>query len=201
MPTETVWLTLSGADVAAVLDWRTVAQANQNLGEEYGLNYTQSGSGVDLAAANRRDELVLDSIREIRGAIQAAGRFPVSVTTGTIPPSMKRAALVIAAWQLVLSTPSLHATFFSSSELKSAWQKFYDDAIKKVEGLKNGDTIEQPSYPTGTDYLTAVSDTNPPVSPVTWGDMEATDVQYSDGFVTTASGTSIALPVDDMRTW
>lgn len=200
----TNWITLTGENLAEVLTWDAVKKANQNLGET-GMNATE-GTTVDLEEANRRDQLVQNCVAEVRAAIQSAGRIPLSVTAGTVPPGAKRHVLNLAAWQLINSTPSLYTAILSGSGIGSGsalltpFASFYGEAVKYLEGLAAGAPVPQPTDPTGIDYLTAVSDTNPSIRGVQWSDLYGDDVDYDAGYKTTSDGQIVDLPLDDMTT-
>lgn len=198
---ETVWKTLTGASLGMVLDWNSINRANQNLDESAQTNPTEAGKGVDYYADNRRDKLVEMVIDEVRGAIRSGGRIPLSVTKGCVPPTAERHVLNLAAWQLIMSTPNLLAAYMGDSGLRPVWEKFTNDAYQFIEGLKKGASVERPSEPTGQDYETEVSDTNPPIRGTSWGDMQGTDLEYEAGGRETGSGSMIPLPADDMRTY
>ena len=201
----TNWIALTGQDLAEVLTWDAITKANQNLGES-GANASESGAAVDLAEANRRDALIANIIAEVRSAIQSAGRIPLSVTPGCVPPGARRHVLNLAAWQLINSTPSLYTAILSGagigsgSALLTPFASFYGEAIKYVESLRNGEPVPQPTDPTGMDYLTAVSDTNLAIRGVQWSDLYGDDVDYENGYKTTSDGQIVDLPLDDMTT-
>lgn len=195
------WKIPVGADLAKVLDWKAIHQANQNLGDEAGMNPALGGQLVDPTAANRRDEIVAVVVHDLRGAIQSGGRFPLSVTPNAVPPSSERHVLNLAAWQLILSTPGLVAAYMSESGVKSAWDGYVADARKHLEDLRRGLPVERPEDPTGQDYCTPVSDQNPPIRGTRWGDMQGSDLDYEAGGISTVTGSFITLPVDNMRTW
>lgn len=197
----TNWKVPVGADIAKVLGWREVNQANQNLSDEAQANPTEAGAGVDLAAANRRDELVALAVEEFRGAVQAGGRLPLSVTEGAVPPSAEKHVLVKAAWALIQSTPSLTAAYMNEGGGRNSWERAVDKADDYLKWLREGGSAERPTDPTGADYLTAVSDENPAIAGVQWGDVNGTAADYDAGYATTSAGTVTPLPTDDMRTW
>ncbi len=201
----TNWIALTGQDLAEVLTWDAITKTNQNLGES-GANASESGSAVDLAEANRRDRLVENCVAECRAAIQSAGRIPLSVTPGCVPPGAKRHVLNLAAWQLLNSSPSLYTAIMSGagigsgSALLTPFASFYGEAIKYLESLANGSPVPQPTDPTGLDYLTAVSDENPSIRGVQWGDLYADDTDYENGYKTMDNGQHVDLPLDNMVT-
>lgn len=195
MPTN--WIKPTGADIAKVLNWSIIDKANENLDPD---NHPANGQ-VDTSEANRRDAIVLDCIREMRTAIQNGGRYPLSVTADCVPPGYERIVLNMAAWQLINGTPNLNMAILTEKGVSTPFAKFYDEAIKQLNGFANGKSVPVPTDPTGQDYLTAISATNPALSAVQWGDINCDDTDYANGYYTTAAGVQINLPVDDMRTY
>ena len=192
MPTN--WITIAGSDLAIVLNLDIIKKANQNLDPD------SPPDTVDTDEANRRDEIVAECVAEVRASIQNGGRYPLSVTANTVPPGTKRIILGMAAWQLINSTPNLNMAILTEKGVSTPFAKFYDQAIAWLEKLRSGASVVTPTDPTGQDYLTAVSDSNPALDGIHWGDLQADDSAYDQGFVTTDSGVEITLPVDDMRT-
>lgn len=186
----TNWKVPTGADLNKVLSVAVVTQANQNTA-----NGTAPNDPLDDTAATRRDELVAMAVEEVRGAIQSAGRQPLSVTEGAVPASAVAHTLYLAAWRLLMSTPGVPMVVIGE---QAAARRFYDDAVKFLDALRKGNTIERPTDPTGVDYLTAVSDTNPALQSVEWGDLYGDAAAYEAGKVTTPIGQDIALPLDNM---
>ena len=50
-----------------------------------------------------------------------------------------------------------------------------------VKGLREGGSFTEPEDPTGSDYQTEVSASNPAISGIRWGDSLADDHEYSSG--------------------
>jgi hypothetical protein len=113
-----------------------------------------------------------------------------------VPNLSAKHVLYMAAWPLIMSTPGIKMVVIGEQPVA---KKFYDDACKHIEGLKRGEAVDVPSDPTGADYSTPVSCTNPPVCLTAWGDTNGTKEDYARGYVLAANGKfKIALPVDDM---
>lgn len=191
----TNWTAPTGADLALVLNWSLILKANQNLADD-AANADQAR--VDLDAANRRNELVAMAVEEVRGAIRSGGRYPLAVTASTIPPEGKRHVLNLAAWQLINSTPNLNMAILTEKGVSMPFAQFYQDAKAWLAGLDRGGSLTRPTDPTGIDYVTAVSDTNPAIESISWGDLYGTDAQYAAGEVVNSDGSTTTLPVDDM---
>ena len=191
----TNWTAPTGADLALVLNWSLILKANQNLADD-AANADQAR--VDLDAANRRNELVAMAVEEVRGAIRSGGRYPLAVTAGTIPPEGKRHVLNLAAWQLINSTPNLNMAILTEKGVSMPFAQFYQDAKAWLAGRVKGGSITRPTDPTGIDYTTAVSDSNPAISGVEWSDLYGTAEQYAAGEVVNSDGSSYDLPVDNM---
>lgn len=190
MPND--WTVLTGPDLRKVLSIDVLLRANQNTGAEVGKD-----DPLDEEAPNRAGDLVAEAVAEVRGAIRSGGRFPLSVTAGAVPPSGVRHTLYLAAWRLVLSTPNVPMVVF---EERAALEKPYADAAAWVKALAAGGTVESPPDPTGRDYETAVSDSNPAVCAVRWADDQADDADYAAGYRTTSDGVRVDLPNNEMST-
>lgn len=110
------------------------------------------------------NQLALDLVVERwRGAIRTAGRIPVSLTAGSVPPEHKQHVLVLTVWQLVCSQPKLAQTV--TEAFKTLVDKA-EEALKDVDEGKEGAT---PSYPSDPDTTTA--STGPVFSSNTFVDM------------------------------
>lgn len=156
----TNWKEPTGADLWKVLLLDIVEKADQD--EE---GHRQETNDLDESnTETRRYQLVEEAVAEFRAAIRTAGRIPLSVTPDAVPPECVRHVLNIAAYQLVNSTPSLAAAVLhEQTSLKS----LYDEAIKKLEQIQQGAGLTPPTDPTGLDWTTAVSASNPAISAVT----------------------------------
>lgn len=187
---DTNWIVLTGQDLLQVLSHLVVDGANQNIDAD-----SEEGDPLDESRPNRVDSLMKLAVAEVRGAIQSAGRFPLSVTPGAVPALAAPHTLYLAAWRLLISTPNLQMVVIEEQPVA---KQFYDKAEKFVEGLTKGGTIDPPNDPTGVDYSTAVSDTNPAISAVKYGDLYATDQEYAQGYRVLPNGSTQSLPVDDM---
>ena len=189
----TSWVVLEGSDIAALLSSLVVKKLNENIGDTVDPN-----DPLNMDLDNRRNMLLDMAVAEVRGAIQSAGRFPLSVTQGAVPHTAVPHALYLAAYRMINSTPGVEMVVIDG---QPAAKKFFDDACIYIQRLIKGGSVEEPSDPTGVDYLTAVSDINAKVCLVRYGDLNADDTDYANGYITTSSGSTLALPVDDMRTY
>lgn len=182
--------------MALVLNLDILKKANQNLDA----SNQPANNDVDEESTNRRDEIVSTIVHEVRAAIQTAGRVPLSVTPNTVPPGAKRHVLNMAAWQIVNSTPNLNMAILTEKGISTPFAKFYEEAVKYIDSLTKGNSVPAPTDPCGQDYETAVSDTNPAISSVNWGDVTADDTDYERGYYLTSGGSQVNLPVDNMNT-
>jgi hypothetical protein len=186
----TNWTVLGRADLRKVLSVVVSNQANQNTAWETGPNAI-----LDDTQAERMGDLVAMAVAEVRGAIQAGGRMPLSVTAGAVPPSAVPHALYLAAWRLLTSTPGVPMVVVGE---QATAKRFHDEACKYLEGLRAGRTVERPTDPTGIDYATAVSASNPAINGVDGGDLYGDIDEYIAGSGTDAQGNTVTLPLDDM---
>ena len=201
MPTQQTtssWVQLTGADLRTVLQALIVLKADESVSVD-----TQPDDPLDPGATDKRtDLLVAYTVAQFRAAIQAAGRFPLSVLPAAVPNVSVSHVLYTAAWSLITSTPNVQMVVVGEQPVA---KRFYDDACKHLEGLRRGEPVDQPSDPTGRDYLTAADDDttsdtyNPSICLVSWADMYGTGEQYAQGWKWAPNGTSvIVLPVSDM---
>lgn len=189
----TSWIALVGNDIAKVIDITSMTDANQNT-----VAGTEPGAALDIAQANRRDDAINMAVRTVRGAIQGAGRHPISVTTGCVPPGeAERHTSVIAAWWLINSTPGLTRSFLAGDGQETPFGRLYKEACAWLDKLKSGETFPLPTDPTGVDYLTAAnSTTNLLPNGISWGDQDGTDVEHEAGQSTDSFGVEHLLPVN-----
>lgn len=194
---------MTGVMVRKVLTAATQADPNQNLAEG-----TLDGDELDLAAANRRNEAVVEAVKAVRGAIRAAGRYPYAVTAESVPPEGEWHTLVIAAWRLINSTPGLARSFLAGDGgAETPLAKMYKEAIEwvygcgcpKTGGLAQGTSFTEPTDPVGEDWTTAVSTTNLAISGIKWGDWQGDDDEYAAGI--TDDGIVISRQLNNMNTY
>jgi len=189
----TSWIIPTGQDLLKVLSHLVSTSANQNIGSGSAEN-----DPLDLTQQNRRDDLVTMAVAEVRGAIQAAERFPLSVTANAVPRVAVPHTLYLAAWRLISSTPNLPLVVINEEAVAKT---FYEDAKLFLKSLREGKSFDLPSDPTGQDYLTAVSSDNPAINGIRYGDLYGEDADYEAGYVVTSTGAVITLPQDDMTTY
>lgn len=190
MPTN--WVILTRTSLKEVLSLAVLKAADQNIDAQ-----AQPNDLLDENRPTRSQACVDRAVAQVRGSIKAAGRFPLSVTPGAVPPAAVRHTLHLAAWWLVGSTPNIASVVMGDEPIP---QKFYKDAVEYLKALSKGSIVERPSDPTGQDYESAITDLNPAIRTVLWGDVYADDEDYEAGYITTTSGSRVALPVDEMRT-
>lgn len=114
--------------------------------------------------------------QRMRGAIQAAGRFPLAVTASTIPPEAVQHACVLAVQLVVGSQPTLIAAIVTPGGVYSPFDKMVGVAEKWITSVMEGGPVTYPTDPTGSDYATPADPAlNPVPSGVRWGDSEGQD--------------------------
>lgn len=134
-------------------------------------------------------------VARVRGAIRSAGRYPLSCTPGTVPPEAESHVYTLAIRERAQTTRALAEFVVSES-----FRDMVRDANEWIDAVAKGGPISMPDDPTGADYSTEVSPQNAALEPVSWGDQEGTDADYSAGHVIDPStGVIPTLPVD-MRT-
>lgn len=185
------WIVLTGADVRRVISSGTQARANENTADT-----VLEGDAYDPAQANRRDLAVAQAVAEVRGAIRAAGRFPLSTTANSVPPEAVHHTLVLAAWRLItagVGHESQGTQWALLTATESPFRKEYEESCRYVSnpqhatnglppGLAEGRSVTLPNLAeqTGQDWETAISTSNPAVRSIRWADSLATDEEYED---------------------
>lgn len=187
------WLVPAGGDL-----WQVVSRASVERVNEDSLGGTAGKNSIDETLDTRAKKAVEHAVQEIRGAIEAAGRYPVSLTAGSVPPEAFQYALAVAAWRLCLPVPSLLSVLMADGGMFSPIGTLYKEACDWVKGVRSGARFTEPTDPAGADYQTAVSDSNPAVSGVRWGDNLADDSEYEAGL--TADGVVISNLSQNMLT-
>lgn len=170
------WQSITGDDL-----WQVVSRELVLKCDEDSAGGSEETDDLDTGLDSRANKAVEHAVAEVRGAIESAGRYPLSITAGTVPPEGVQHTLVIAAWRLCAIKPSLLAVMLADGGAMSPLKGLYDKAVKWVEGLGAGATFVLPTDPTGEDYATAVSATNLAISGIRWGDSLADDREYAAG--------------------
>ncbi len=148
----TNWVQPTSVDLLKVISSQLRAKSDENIGDDV---QPDQVFNPDLEA--RGDDIILMVIAQFRGAIQKAGKYPLSLTPNTIPPDYEKHVLNMAAFELVNSTQTLQMVIFTDKGAYAPFQTFYKAAESELEKLRKGYTIVQPSDPTGEDYLTAIN--------------------------------------------
>jgi hypothetical protein len=102
------WLIPTGDDLWQVVSRSVVEKADEDV--EGG---TAAGEDLNEALDTRAKKAVEHAVAEIRGAIEAAGKFPISVTAAAVPPEGLQHAMALAAWRLAMPKPTLLATMMA----------------------------------------------------------------------------------------
>ena len=189
----TNWLVPTGNDIRKVLTALVFQKANQNLEPE-----TKDGDPVNLDQPTRADQQVSMVVARLRAAVNHSSRFPLSLTAGSIPPEAEQYVLQLAAYGLITSTPNLQMAIME--QMKDSLTRWRDDGDKYIAGLDNGEPVTEPTDPTGQDYLTAVSATNPRPSLVHWENIYYNDVDFARGYTVDSNGNQTPLPSIEMTT-
>ena len=171
----TNWIIPTGNSIAKVLTALVRQKANQNIDPD-----VKDTDAFDPDMPNRADAIVAMVVARVRGGVQHAGRFPLSVTAGAVPPEAEQIVLNYAAYSLVTATPNLQSAIMEN--MKDLLAKWRDVGEKYFEDLKNGLSVVHPSDPTGQDYLTAESATNPAPNLIGWSSLYWTDAEFAQGY-------------------
>jgi hypothetical protein len=192
----TNWTVLDGNSLIRVLSRKVVQDADEDTASG-----VEPGQPLDPSSTtNRSAVLVAKAVAETRAAVRTAGKPALAVTASSVPPELVDATLYLAAWRLVNSTPNLNAALFNEG-MRTGLKGMYDEAVKRIEEVRNGVNVTPPTDPTGQDYETAVDEDaesatyNPALEgPVRWGDMDGTDDEFAAG--STDDTVATTLPVD-----
>lgn len=187
------WQIPTGGDLWQIVSREVVEKTNEDSA-----GGTADGNDFDTELDSRAKEAVLHAVAEVRGAIESAGRYPLSVTAGSVPPEGFQHTLAIAAWRLALIKPSLLAVLMAEGGVYAPINQLIKDAKEWIKGLRQGGSFVLPEDPTGFDYTTAVSATNRAISGIIWGDNLADDTEYEQGF--TRNGKIVNQLTQDMLT-
>lgn len=184
--------------------WQIVSRKVVLKVEEDAAGGADSTNDFDSSLDTRAKEAVAHAVAEVRGAIEACGRYPVSLTAGSVPPEGVRHTLVMAAYTLCLPVPSLLAVLMNEGGAFSPMGKLYAEAVKWVDGLRTGGSFTLPTNPAGADYTTAIDDDkdsatyNPTVTAVRWGCGLGDDTEFAAGI--TDDGVVISSLSENMLT-
>lgn len=184
--------------------WQIVSRKVVLKVEEDSAGGADSTNDFDSSLDTRAKEAVAHAVAEVRGSIEACGRYPVSLTAGSVPPEGVRHTLVMAAYTLCLPVPSLLAVLMNEGGAFSPMGKLYTEATKWVDRLRTGGSFTMPSDPAGADYATAIDDDkdsatyNPTVTGVRWGDSVASDDEFAAGI--TDDGIVVSSLTTNMNT-
>lgn len=178
----TNWITLSAGDLIKVISTQLREKSDENIGDDVAPN-----QAFDPDMPNRADEIIKLVIAQFRGAIQVAGKYPLSVTPDAVPPEVVKHVLNMAAFELVNSTQTLQMVILTEKGAYSPFQSFYKAAQDYLDALTKGRNIVFPTDPTGEDYIrpaddnelnedgTANEDYNPSLAPVRVGATSANE--------------------------
>jgi hypothetical protein len=188
-------------EIAKVIALNVIATSNENVDSDSiasALSDPEKRRTIDPALDDRATEILGLVIAQFRGAIQIAGKYPLSVTAGTVPPEVYKHVLNMAAWELAMSSPSLKMFILSEAGASAPFATFYTEAKTYLEKLTKGLGIVLPTDPTGRDYLTAIN--------VNWMGQGASPFPAYDSakpfnFPLESIRVGASSPPSDMNTW
>lgn len=152
------------------------------------------------AALARSSKALTMEVNRVRAAIQNAGISPLSVTSGAVPPEGEKHVAAMAINTLISSIPNLASYVISQpGGGKTGLQRAVEEGEAWLKSISEGGPVVPPIDPCGLDYLTAVSDTNPAVSGIAWGDQYGTDAEYAAGVKTNPDGSQTPVEPLDMN--
>jgi len=156
----TNWIAPSANDIAKVIALNVMATSNENVDADTvaaALQDPEKRRTLDPSIDDRATEIVSLVVAQFRGAIQVAGKYPLSCTAATVPPEVYKHVLNMAAWELAMSTPSLKMFILSETGASAPFATFYTEAKACVEALTKGRSIVLPTDPTGCDYINSIN--------------------------------------------
>jgi hypothetical protein len=178
--------------------WQIVSRSVVLKSDEDSAGGSNDGNNQDASLDSRAKKAVEHAVAEVRGAIESAGRYPISVTEGSVPPEGLQHTLALAAWRLVMTKPGLLAIVMGDGGVYAPLNALVKDAKEWMKRLNEGGSFVLPNDPTGVDYSTAVSSSNPAISGIKWGDSVADDSEYDAGI--TADGIVVSGLTNNMNT-
>lgn len=145
-----------------------LAKANENI-DGNALTSSQASNAqpipFDPAIEDRGTDLIKLIVAQLRETIQNAGRFPISVTLGAVPPKAVRHILNMVAFQMVSAKPNLQMVIINEKGVYSPIQTLYKEGLDYMKSVENGAVTLMPSDPTGIDYINPVDpDSNPAIT-------------------------------------
>jgi hypothetical protein len=189
------WTVPAGSDLWQVVSRSSVLKADEDSAG--GTNETNS-LNPDGNLDTRASKAVENVVKEVRGAIESAGRYAVSVTASSVPPEGVEMVLAAAAYRLCMPKPSLLAVVMGDGGIVSPINRLYKEYTDWLKCLREGGSFTEPTDPTGQDYTTAVGDTNLAISGVRWGDSLADGDEYDAGI--TSDGIVVSRLSQNMNT-
>jgi len=187
------WTAPAGSDL-----WEVVSRSVVEKTDEDSAGGKAETNNLNAALDTRAKKAVSHAVAEVRGAIEAAGRYPLSLTAGSVPPEGFQHTLALAAWRLAAVKPTLLALLLADGGVYAPLNQLVKDAKDWIKRITEGGSITLPTDPTGADYTTAVSTSNPAISGIKWGDSLGDDTEYDAGV--TASGIIISELSQNMNT-
>jgi hypothetical protein len=158
--TSTNWVAPNSASLAKVLSALVLSKSNENIDADSlaaALADPEKRRTYDPTLDDRMTELVNLVVKQFRGAIQRAGRYPLSVTPGTVPPECEKSVLNMAAFELINSTPTLQMVIITEKGASQPYATFYREAKEELEALTKGRMVVPPTDPTGKDYTNPIN--------------------------------------------
>jgi hypothetical protein len=187
------WQVPTGDDL-----WQVVSRSVVLKSDEDSEGGSNDGNNFNDTLDSRASKAVDHAVAEVRGAIESAGRYPISVTAGAVPPEGLQHTLALAAWRLVMTKPGLLAIVMGDGGVYAPLNALVKDAKEWIKKLSEGSSFVLPSDPTGVDYLTAVGDENPAISGIKWGCSLGDDSEFEAGI--TEDGIVISRLSENMNT-
>ncbi len=159
----TNWIVPTSDTLAQVAASYIISKANENIDAN---SLSQSLSQPDQASQSPNWDPALDdrateqinlAVAQMRGAIQNAGKQPLSVTAGSVPPDALKHVLSLAAYGLVSSTLNLQYVLATEKGDISPLAANFRIANAYLEKVTKGMVVVPPTDPTGRDYINPIN--------------------------------------------
>lgn len=161
----TNWIVPTDEDLAKIISEAVLQRANENT-DPGSLQQTAAQAWGDASYRATYDPSLKDriadqldlAVKQFRGAIQIAGKQPLSLTAGSVPPdACYKHCITLAAYGVISSTPNLQWVVATEKGDASPMTAAFREANKYLEAVTRGRVVVPPTDPTGRDYINPIN--------------------------------------------
>jgi len=161
----TNWIVPTTFDLAKIISEAVLARANENT-DQASLTATEAmawgdasyRAAFDPTLEDRQADQIDLAVKQFRGAIQIAGKQPLSLTAGSVPPdACYKHCITLAAYGVISSTLNLQWVVATEKGDASPLTAAFREANKYLEAVTRGRVVVPPTDPTGRDYINPVN--------------------------------------------